>query len=136
MDKHQKTAMRSIRFTVISTLAVVVLGGCAALDSRPPEEVVKARAQQRWDALVKGDFKAAYEYLSPGSRAVLTPEGYASGLRAGFWKAAAVDKVLCEKPDVCDTTTTIEYEFRGSRIKTPLKETWIKEGSSWWFVQK
>ena len=136
MDRLQKDAMRSIRWAVVSTLAVAVFGGCAALDSRPPEEVVKERAQQRWDVLVKGDLKAAYQYLSPGSRAVMTSEAYASGIRVGFWKAATVDKVLCEKPDVCDTVTTIEYEFRGSRIKTPLKETWIKEGSSWWFVQK
>ena len=113
-----------------------VLGGCAALDARSPEEVVKERAQQRWDALVKGDFKTVYEYLSPGSRAVLTSEGYASGLRVGFWKAARVEKVMCEKPDVCDAILALEYDFRGSRIKTPLKETWIKEGSSWWYVQK
>jgi len=121
----------------VSTVAMVVLlAGCAALDPRPPEEVLKERVQQRWDALVKSDFRAAYQYLSPGSRAVMTPEGYASSLRAGFWKAAAVDRVICEKPDVCDAHVIIEYEFRGSRIKTPLKETWIKEGSSWWFVQK
>lgn len=121
----------------VSTIGMaVLLAGCAALDPRPPEEVLKERVQQRWDAMVKSDFKAAYQYLSPGSRAVMTPEAYASGLKAGFWKAATVDRVVCEKPDVCDALLTIEYEFRGSRIKTPLKETWIKEGSSWWFVQK
>ena len=121
---------------VSTVVMVVLLAGCAALDPRPPEEVLKERVQQRWDAMVKSDFRAAYQYLSPGSRAVMTPEGYASSLKAGFWKAATVDRVICEKPDVCDALVTIEYEFRGSRIKTPLKETWIKEGSSWWFVQK
>jgi len=128
--------MGSMKSRVVSAVEVAVLGGCAALDSRPPEEVLKERAQLRWDAMVKSDFKAAYQYLSPGSRAVLTPEGYASGLKTGFWKGAAVDRVICDRPDVCDAVMTIEYEFRGSRIKTPLKETWIKEGSSWWFVQK
>ena len=120
----------------IFAVAVGVLGGCAALDARPPEEILKERVQARWDTLVQGDFKAAYQYLSPGSRAVTSAEGYASSLRTGFWKAAKVDAVTCEKPDVCDAQLTIEYEFRGRRIKTPLKETWIKEGSSWWFVQK
>ena len=128
--------MRGTQAVVVFVVAVAGLGGCAALDSRPPEEVVKERAQQRWNALVQSDFKTAYQYLSPGSRAVTSLEGYASGLRAGFWKAATVDKVLCGNPDSCDAVLTIEYEFRGSRIKTPLKETWIKEGSSWWFVQK
>src|SRR5690242_4584090 len=121
---------------LLAVAVAAVLGGCAAMDSRSPEEVLKERAKQRWDLLVKSDFKAAYQYLSPGSRAVLTADAYAGGLRTGFWKAAAVDRVICDKPDVCDVALTIEYEFRGSRIKTPLKETWIKEGSSWWFVQK
>ena len=115
---------------------VAALGGCAALDARPPEEVLKQRAQKRWDAVVKSDFKAAYEYLSPGSRAVVTSEAYAASLRPGFWKAATVEKVICEKPDVCDAHVAIEYDYRGSRIKTPLAETWIKEGSSWWYVRK
>jgi hypothetical protein len=128
--------MSSMKSGVVSAVAVAVLGGCAALDSRPPGEVVKERAQLRWDAMVKSDFTAAYQYLSPGSRAVLTPEAYASGLKTGFWKGATVDRVICDRTDVCDAVMTIEYEFRGARIKTPLKETWIKEGSSWWFVQK
>ncbi len=121
---------------LVFAAAISVLGGCAALDARPPEEVLKARSQQRWDALVKSDFKAAYQYLSPGSRAVLTPEAYTSSLRAGFWKGAEVEKVLCEGSDACDVHVKIEYEFRGTRIKTPLKETWIKDGSNWWYVQK
>ena len=76
VDRHQKSGMRGTNAVVFFTMAV--LGGCAALDARPPEEVLKQRAQNRWDAVVKSDFKAAYEYLSPGSRAVLTSEGYAS----------------------------------------------------------
>jgi hypothetical protein len=128
--------MRSMKSGVVFAVAVAVLGGCAMLDARPPEEVVKERAQQRWDAMVKSDFKAAYQYLSPGSRAVSTPEAYAASLKTGFWKGAAVDRVVCDRPDVCEAMMAIEYEFRGSRIKTPLKETWIKEGSNWWFVQK
>ena len=127
-----------LNFGIRSGVAGIILGvaGCAMLDTRPPEEVLKERAQQKWDALVRVDLKAAYQYLSPGSRAVVTPEAYASGIRAGFWKSAVVDRVTCEKPDVCDVHLLIEYDHRGMRIKTPLKETWIKEGSSWWFVQK
>ena len=128
--------MRSMKSGVVFAVAVAVLGGCAMLDARPPEEVVKERAQQRWDAMVKSDFKAAYQFLSPGSRALTSAEAYASGLKTGFWKTAAVDRVICQKADVCDAVMAIEYDFRGSRIKTPLKETWIKEGSSWWFVPK
>ena len=106
------------------------------LDNRPPEEIVKARAQQRWDALLKGDLDGAYGYLSPGSRAVNTADAYKASIRAGFWKAAAVEKVLCGSEDSCEVQTQIEYVVRGSRVKTPLAETWIRQQGNWWYVLK
>jgi hypothetical protein len=115
---------------------LLALAGCAALDRGPPEEVVVKRAQERWDALVKGDVKSAYGYLSPGSRAVMDLASYESSIRRGFWKAAKVDKAVCASQQSCDAHVTIEYEFRGARTKTPLRETWIQEGSNWWLVQK
>jgi hypothetical protein len=120
----------------VAAIAVIAIAGCAALDRGPPEEVVVKRAQERWDALVKGDFKAAYAYLSPGSRAVMDQASYESSIRRGFWKAAKVEKAVCETRQKCDAHVTIEYEFRGARTKTPLSETWIQEGSNWWLVQK
>ena len=139
--KHE---LRAVDFlSVKRRLAVCVAGvvmagvaGCTAFQPRPAEEVVKERAQARWDALVKGDTKTAYTFFSPGSRAVLTPEGWASTLRLGFWKSAEVEKVTCRLQDACDVQVRIEYEFQGRRTKTPLGETWIKEGSDWWYVQK
>ena len=116
--------------------AAVALAGCAALDPRPSHEIVKARAQARWDALVKSDFKTAYGFLSPGSRSVVSAEGWAGALRAGFWKSAVVEKAVCEAPETCEVHTTIEYEHRLGRVKAPLRETWIKESGHWWYVQK
>ncbi|HET9578066.1 MAG TPA: hypothetical protein VFP44_09590 [Usitatibacter sp.] len=115
---------------------MLLMSGCAALESRDPAAVVKQRAQARWDALIKGNTQTAYQYLSPGSRAVLTPDAYASSIRQGFWKSAKVDAVTCKTADNCDVGVTIEYEFQGRRTKTPLIETWIREGSEWWYLQR
>ena len=117
-------------------LVALAMAGCAALQPRPAEEVVKEKAQARWDALVKGDIKAAYAFMSPGSRSVITPEGYEASIRKGFWKSAVVEKVECSSPQSCDAIATIEYEYLGRRTKTPLRETWIKEGSEWWYLRK
>lgn len=114
----------------------VAVAGCAAMQPRTPEEAVKARAQARWDALLKGDMKAAYALLSPGSKAVTTQEAYAGTMRAGFWKSVVVEKVACDAPQACEAQVTIEYEFQGRRTRTPLRETWIREGMDWWYVQK
>jgi len=111
---------------------VVALSACAALDRRPPEEVVKERAQARWDLLVKGDVEAAYKYLSPGSRTVTSLESYLKSTPKGFWKSVVVHNATCTA-ESCEVGGTMEYEFQGRRIRTPYKEKWILEGSNWWF---
>lgn len=117
-------------------ILAIAVAGCVAMKPRTAEEVVKERAQARWDALVKGDAKAAYALLSPGSRAVLTPESYATSIRVGFWKSALVDRVVCAAQQTCEAHVTIEYQFQAQRIKTPLRETWIREGTDWWYLLK
>ena len=116
--------------------ALVGIAACASIDQRGPEEGVVKRAQERWDALVKGDLKTAYGYLSPGSRSVMDLANYESTVRRGFWKSAKVDKAVCAVQQSCEVYVTIEYEFRGGLTKTPLRETWIQEGPDWWLVQK
>lgn len=117
-------------------IVAMAVAGCAAMKPQTAEEVVKERAQARWDALVKGDARAAYAFLSPGSRAVLTPENYATSIRVGFWKSARVERAVCEAQQTCEAHVTIEYEFQAQRIKTPLRETWIREGTDWWYLLK
>jgi hypothetical protein len=120
---------------LVAGVLTIVLFGCAAVTPRS-EAVVKERAQARWDALVKGDFNAAYGYMSPGSRSVTSATDYAAGLRRGFWKSAVVDKVECGSAQSCEVHATIEYEFSGMRTKTPLRESWVRDGSEWWYLQK
>jgi len=116
--------------------ALVLAAGCAQIAPQSPEIVVRERAQARWDALVKGDFEAAYGYLSPGSRQVESQAAYIGGLRRGFWRTAKVDKVVCAGDQACEVEATIEYEFQGHLTKTPLRESWVREGREWWYVKK
>lgn len=115
---------------------VGLLAACAAIGTQSPQDVVRERAQARWDALVKGDFQAAYAYLSPGSREVLSEANYVAGLGRSFWKSAKVDKVECISDAACNVDATIEYEFQGRLIRTPLRESWVREGSQWWYLKK
>ena len=62
-----------------SFLAVLTLASCAvspigdgsgpAVGSAAREQAVASRVGERWDAVIKGDYARAYEYLSPASRA-------------------------------------------------------------------
>jgi hypothetical protein len=117
-------------------MIVGTLAGCAAAPEQAPEAAVQARAQGRWDALVKGDIGGAYAFLSPGSRAVLDADSYRDSVRRGFWKSAKVQRAECSSADACEVSVEIEYEFRGSRVKTPLQESWIRQEGNWWYVLK
>ena len=117
-------------------LVAVILSSCAAVAPGKPEDVVKRRAQERWDAMVKSDFEAAYRYMSPGSRSVMTAPEFIASVRSGFWKSAVVEKVECGSAQSCEVNATIEYEHLGRRTKTPLRETWIREGQDWWYLRK
>jgi len=125
------TWMKVARLSLVSM--ILPLAACAVLQGKP-EEVVAKRAQERWDDLVRGDFKAAYQFLSPGSRSVQSEEDYVKSLRRDFWKSAQVKKVTCEGDERCDVEMAIGYEFHGMRVNTPLHEKWIREGSEWWYL--
>src|ERR1043165_10081149 len=79
--------VRSLKWAAVA-VSLAMVGGCATMAEQPPEQVVKARAQARWDALLKGDYEAAYGYLGPGSRAVNSLEAYKASIRKGFWQSA------------------------------------------------
>ena len=116
-------------------IAVIVLAGCAQLElGRSDEEIVAQRARQRWDAVIAGDVKAAYGYISPAGRLVVTYEGYAATMRRGFHKAARLTEVRCTSREVCDVTLEIEYVFSGKRMRTPLFEKWVRQDSEWWYL--
>jgi hypothetical protein len=117
-------------------LMTALAQGCAVLDPKPDAEVVKEKAQARWSSVIKGDLEKSYGFLSPASRGSVTFEQYSERTKKGFWKAVTLDKVDCPSPTVCEVYAKVDYETRGARMSTPWKESWIKEGSAWWYVQR
>jgi hypothetical protein len=137
-NKALQTGSLVLKWSGIGTVLVglVFAAGCATLDSRPAPDVVKERAEARANAYLAGDIRAAYGFFTPAARQTLKYEDYASSVKSGFWKAVTVDKVECEKPDICTVRLTVEYVHKGARIKSPLSETWIHEGKDWWYAAK
>lgn len=122
--------------------ALAVLAGCASVESGTPEEIVKARAEARWKAMVAHDFKRAYEYLAPSYRAVSSFERYNEKINGGApWIRVDVGRVQCEAADKCTVAVRIESQpvgvmnFKGN-IVTGDSETWLLEDGKWWLYQK
>ena len=54
------------------------------------------RANARWAALIKGDLDAAYAFLSPASREMVSLAAFKAQTRAADYREAKIDKVECE----------------------------------------
>jgi hypothetical protein len=125
--------------TVGSLLLASMLAACSGSAAKksqvPPEQAVRALAQERWDALVAGDVPKVYGYMSPAAREALSLEAFRGSIRVGFFQKAEVVKVDCQ-PDVCDVQLQVAYVYRGSSIVTPVRESWIRSGDGWWHVFK
>ncbi|HLX22042.1 MAG TPA: hypothetical protein VKR38_01745 [Usitatibacter sp.] len=129
------SALKSVQLAV-AFAGVVVAAGCAMMDTRPHEVVVKERAEARLKAVLAGDTRSMYEFFSPAVRKTLKYDDYASSVNKGFWKAATVEKVECPKADVCNVGLSVEYVYKGAKVQSPLSETWIQEGRDWWYAVK
>jgi hypothetical protein len=114
-------------------VGALALAGCAAVEQRPDEEVIREKAQARWDLFIKGDIRGAYEYLSPGARQTVTAEQYVGAIKPGLWRTARVDKVSCPSADLCEVDLTIGIIFNGIPSHTPLREKWVRVDSKWWY---
>lgn len=117
-------------------LAVALMNGCATSPSS--QEIVRARAQERWQAVLSGDAAKAYGFLSPGSRSSITLTNYLKKLERGsaFWRKAEVGSVECQESR-CNVTVFLEYDLKDAvkGLRRPIGETWLLDEGQWWLVE-
>jgi hypothetical protein len=125
-------------------VAVVVLAGCATLSKDSPPDVkaaaVKERSSARWAALIKGDKDAAYAYLSPGTREVMSLEAYKRRINTDGFRAVQIQGVDCEV-ETCKVKLMLTYDHaapkgatRAVSATTYIEETWLLDKGQAWFV--
>lgn len=127
------------RRLALGLAAASLLAGCASAPTAP-QDLVRARAQERLDAVIAGQFEKAYGYLSPASRALVSLDAWRATLpRATVWKRAQVHAVECEVLDRCKTTVVIQHQplVMGGRMGTidsAFDETWVLDDGRWWLL--
>jgi len=122
----------------ISIWLALVAVGCAGISGAPetPEQAVKARAQERWNALVAGQLDKAYAYITPSGRSTLPIEIYRSRLSNASWRGAKVTAAVCEA-EVCDVDVTLDiYVLPNLPHQQPISEKWLLVDGKWWFVYR
>jgi hypothetical protein len=144
---YQKKARRSawskclLPLTLFSALALL-----SACQSQSQEEQVSEVAHERWQALIKGDFEAAYPYYTQAYRDTTPFEHFRHSVRGvGMWSDAEVLAVECETAEKrCEAKLKISVVTKMRGLDKPLKtstvldETWVYEGrfQGWKFVKK
>jgi hypothetical protein len=98
------------------------------------QKVVKERATARWQALINSDPDKAYEFLSPGSKAVASLAEYKGRTRSTGFKTADVTSAVCEG-DACKVRLTVVLEHKLMKsIPIEIEETWTLEKGQYWYV--
>jgi hypothetical protein len=136
-----KTKIR--KFSILfSALAAMLLSGCATTPTATPEDVVKQRAEARWEALLSRDYPGAYSFYSPGYRSTtkVTDFEFEIRLRRVRWTSAEYQAHEC-----VGITCTVKFKL-GYRVNSPvpglntwngydyIDEQWLKTGGEWWYL--
>ncbi len=130
--------MKKTANLLLATTAVLLI---ACGDDRPPEEIVKQRALERWAIREQGKVDGLYEFLSPAKRQTVTKSTYETQLDSGIkYFDVEVRGVVCEQDNsVCQVTLYVGFEMANqygkNKAGTVLEEKWVKEDKQWWFAK-
>jgi hypothetical protein len=119
-------------------LAAVFAAGCTTVTLESPVEtkrdLAKTRALERWELLIKADRSAAYEYLSKGSKRVITRSDFVNRMSKTTFRTAKVEGVECQQ-ELCKVTVRFTYDHPMMKgVGNTAQEDWIIEDGQLWYV--
>ena len=118
----------------------IALAGCATTAPASPEQAVKARATEYWQARIAGQYEKAYALSTPSYRKLRSAQQFKEQFGSGASvKTAEVVAVSCE-PEKCTTRVKLGVSPAALRMKldtiaTHKDETWLFEDGQWWHHQ-
>jgi hypothetical protein len=134
-------AGRSIGLVSAGALALLLglLQGCAGTVTKDSpietrQEAAGARAAAKWNLILAGNPAGAYEYLSPASRKVVDRTEFVARMQRTAFRTATVEKSDCSV-EVCQVWVAVTYDHPMMKgVRNTLRENWILENGTFWFV--
>lgn len=134
-----------ILFPLTLAVLMLALAGCAGrtVKSAAPEELVTQRSTARWGLMIARDFDAAYTFLTPGTRLMLSVSDFNEKYRNTRveWKSAEVKEVVCSNADRCEAKVDVVFAVTGGMRGVPnvggnqtITEVWLLEGGEWYYL--
>lgn len=107
---------------------------------------LRQRVESRWQALAAGDFEAAYQFGTPGYRAVYTPLQFKYQFGSQIaWRVATVKDIRYDDDDanVARVVVSVAYrydepekkDYRALDGTATLNEVWLRKDEQWWYQQ-
>jgi len=123
---------------VVAGLVVLALSiGCSShsVSGRTP---IEQRVTEKWDAMVAGDYQAAYAYFTPGYRGKVSESAFSNRNALTDWLAYKVEDVICED-DICDVALKLDFNFNvlsyGPQKSTQRsREKWLWTDDNWYHL--
>ena len=139
-----KAVVRSWRLPLLPLLLVAGLAW-AAVDTMPVsvdrEQVLRQRVRERWEALIRKDWTAAYPFEAPVFRAAYSLEQYQRKFGKGMiWEAAVIDQVSFEGDEVATVYVNVQYQMakmiagQVHSFSSLVTEKWIRSDNQWWHI--
>ena len=134
-------AARRLLLRGMAAALCLLLAACAASPAAR-DKALQERAQARWDALLAGDFAAAYAYNSPGYRSATSVTDFEISfrLRRVQYKSAKYESHSCEE-QACTVRIWVDYSVSQLAQGVPewkarniIEERWILTDGNWWFA--
>lgn len=121
---------------------MLFVSGCASSVVRSPEEIVRQRVNERWDALIDGRLETAYSFETPEYRELYSFPEFRSTIRGvGSWRKIEVEDVDCENYKcvaniIIYATITVGMGFEAVESDARAKENWIHHSTSgqWYHI--
>jgi hypothetical protein len=103
------------------------------------EAQLRTRVLARWEALIKGDFGAAYQFETPAYRTVYTPNQF----RVQFsnqtrWIMANIKDIRYDDSSVARVAVEVLYRYivpdknDVAEMNHVLNEIWLRKDDQWW----
>ena len=120
----------------VGLATAALLSACAG--EQTPEERVMARAQDRLELLMAGDFEESMRYTTPSYRQSRTLDYYTRAfLGAAGWEDVEVVEAVCDNA-ACDVTYKLTYPTLQSGLVNTrtMAERWIQVDGDWFIYLK
>lgn len=133
--------LNRLNYRLIPVAAALIVAGCATI-GQDGATALERRVDSYYAALIKGDYRDAYGYFTPGHRKRFSFEQHYQAFPPIVrYESVKTLKKECATPESCKVEVLATFVFRtdmkeldGVRTTTTVPERWVQIDGRWWIL--